>query len=616
MLRKLRLDQTKKYEIAFAANSAAFMLVAFINGRKHYLSIGSEQGIEKWDDFIIEIDKNNYKHIQVKRQLTAFSNDNPIRDTYIQGNRQGVLRDLSPLDASMKSLADFIQLPPAVPAIQRVFKLVVPSLNIDVKAGLPLRELHSFCENQLNNLTTEAGLRALESASPATKNLFDWLRTWCGFHDYAHIIKGLSKFEVVQSGNENDLNAETVAQLSSCFTQPEAVLENIVSFIDANSSFTSAITPRPLLLSVQYHLLPTIPSWTQFRRNGSNWEVSGTHDRANESIENAGAVVPALWEAHGVGMLKYHSDDHSTGKLPRAIIRLALHFQPNTQAYIGNMDSWTMVVKGMIGSTLGLGEDDCDILSTRNDPNCYDSSNTRTLGRLDEHDGEAEFLSSEMHTKTWMMLCTALNHKIASMDATELRSAIEERWLLWKVMLDSNINQQIALCKSMLHPLAEGEDIIAELRIGPKTVPLLAQGIFLLLAVAVCLSDPSNDWNAVNGQLTINTKALSYWSGPSGKPRKVRKITDEGISSLLGKEPSKILLLSKIDSASSDILEVSLAEDDEFAGSMASSRRPILLITNSPKISRLIIKGNIEALRSYLQTELEKGLKSKLLSED
>ena len=113
MLAKLRLDQTKKYEQALATYEIAVMLIDFALGRKHYMRIGSEQGgILKWDDIIIEQDQSSQIHIQVKRQTSVdFGTclDECIRNKYLQGGREGQKRDLSPLDETLKSLADWFE---------------------------------------------------------------------------------------------------------------------------------------------------------------------------------------------------------------------------------------------------------------------------------------------------------------------------------------------------------------------------------------------------------------------------------------------------------------------------------------------------------------------------
>jgi len=72
MLAKLRLDRTKKYELSIAVFEIAQMLAAFIEGRKHILSIGAEQGIKGWDDFVVEESNGSHLHLQIKRQQTDF----------------------------------------------------------------------------------------------------------------------------------------------------------------------------------------------------------------------------------------------------------------------------------------------------------------------------------------------------------------------------------------------------------------------------------------------------------------------------------------------------------------------------------------------------------------
>lgn len=617
MLSKLRLDQTKKFEVAIAANLVSVMLTSFISGRTHVLGIGSEQGgILKWDDFVIETSTDVYEHIQAKRQQTPFSKDNSIRDTYSRGPRKGKLKDLSPLDESMSSLANWIisyksqQL-----TTKRRFSLIVPSLTIDIKKDLQLLALHTLCETQINSSTTIAGLQALEGADPIVKKLFDWLRTWCGFSDYQHMLDALSVFEIKQYGNENDIKANTLQILSNCFSNDHLVLSKITQYIEDNTSFTSAIKPRALLMHLIEDLLPSTNSWTQYRRDGNGWEVSGIHDRSNSTIECASLVVPALWASGGGGHLKYYSQSHdSIEDLPKAIVRFVLHFQSTAVAHINDINAWNVFVRGLVGNTLGISETDCDNISAIDNNDNYTSSDVRTLSRIAEHELEAGSLSNEMHKKTWLLICDAVYDKILKMNPSELRSAIDDRWVLWKNKLDAEVEQQKTLCKLMFHPSAEGDDILAELRIGPKTASLVANGIYLLLIVAVSLNNMDSGWENIDDYLTVSVKALSHWSGPAGKPRQVRKITDDGISSLLGRETSKILVFSKVDAASSEILDESLAEDREFAGSIASSKQPVLLITNSPKLNRLIRNGVVSEITDFLKGELDKGMSSRMLN--
>ncbi|RYE18002.1 MAG: hypothetical protein EOP45_14805 [Sphingobacteriaceae bacterium] len=354
MLAKLRLDQTKKYELAIAINKIAHMLIAFANGRNHFFSISSEQGgIEKWDDLVIEHLIDSYEHIQIKRQNNAFSTDKPLRDKITQGKNKDKWRELSTLDESIKSLgACFTSNGPIDTTIHRKFTFIVPSLLIDMKKGLNLNDLNSFLL-QITPSTTVVGLQNLALASPTSAGIITWLKTWCDFKDEAHIIQALSKLRLEEVGHEDTLNSDTINFLSTCFHQVDIVLERIGSYIEANTSFTGAITPRPLLLYLQSYLLPSVPIWTQFRKNGLTWEISGTHGRAvaEPDIEHASTIVPALWSAPSDSIVKYHSLDNDEGTLPAALVRLVLHMRPTSIAYINNINSWTLVTKKLVGDT-------------------------------------------------------------------------------------------------------------------------------------------------------------------------------------------------------------------------------------------------------------------------
>jgi hypothetical protein len=614
MLAKLRLDQTKTYELAIAVNKIAHMLIAFANGRGHFFSIGTEQGgIEKWDDFVIEHLINNYEHIQVKRQNTPFSTDSHIRDRISRGENEGELRKLSPLDESIKSLGACFTSTGAIDTTkQRRFTVIVPSLIVEVKRGLTLNDLHSFLL-QINSATTAVGLQQLAAASAKDANIITWLKTWCGFTDEAHILHALSKLKIEQVGNEDTLNSDTTIFLATCFHHADIVLERITSYIIANASYTSAITPRPLLIHLHSYLLPSIPVWTQFRKNGLTWEISGTHGRAltESDIEHASTVVPALWSTPGSSIVKYHSSDSDEGTLSAALVRLVLHLRPTSIAHIQNVSSWNLVTKKLVGETLGISDNDFDDVWIKDDDSFYASSEARVLRLSGDHDGEADKLSSQMHTKTWELVCEAVERKISRMDRTALRDAIEARWHDWKPILDADIPKQKELCRAMLHPNAEGQEIQAELRLGPKTVPLIADGFHLLLVVAVCFNDEPNTWENIDGQFSINVKALCYWSGPAGYKRRVRKLDEDGVSNLLGREPAKILVLSKVDASASEILDVSLAEAHSMASSMASTYKPTLVITNSAKLRMLLKRGDITQIREFLQSEFKKGVKAK-----
>lgn len=617
MRAKLRLDLTKAYELAIATSIVSDMLVPFIRGHSHSLGIGIEQGdIQNWDDFVIKQNSSSYEYVQVKRQHVPFGPepDLPSRGLYKQGSRKGEQRDLSPLDESMKTLGTlFTDTGPIYTTVQRTFVVIVPSFSVQIKQGLTANDLYNLCATEITPSTTLAGFQSIASTTPFS-NIISWLKTWCGFNNEAHILQALRNFKIIQLGNENDINTNTTKTLSICFNQPDKVLKEISSYIQENTSYTSFITPRPIAGQLISYLLPGNQRWTQFKQIGSEWEISGTHGKVTDEIENASTVVSALWTNPNASVVKYHSKGNLRDKLPSAFIRLVLHLQPASLAHINNVDSWHLEIKKLIGNTLGIAENDCDTLCIIDDPNPHSSSGTRKLELLRHHDDEAAKLSDEMHNRTWRLIGEAIHEKIAHTEVVEVRDAVEERWLEWKRLLDIDINKQKEICKSMLHPVAEGDDIQAELRIGPKTVSLIADGFYILLIIAVCFDELPGTWESIGNQITINVKALRYWSGPVGIIRRVRKLDDEEvIGSLLGKESSKILVLSEVELTSEQILESSLAESEESGGSIASAHRPTLLITNSPKFKRLIRKSNITEIRAFLQDEFKKGKTSKLL---
>lgn len=615
MLAKLRLDQTNEYELAIVVNKLAHMLVGFAYGRTHLFSIGSEQGdVEKWDDFVIMHLTNDYEYIQAKRQNLPFCTSRPLRGNKTRGDDIGNPQELSELDESIKSLgACFNGVGPIDISRQRKFTFIVPSLLVEIKKSITLNDLYSF-QLQITPSTSAPGLQALTAAAPKFADIVTWLKSWCGFTDEAHIIQALLKLKIEQVGNEVTLKNDTLNALSTCFSQSDEVLEKIASYVKSNTSFASAITPRPLLNLLQSFLLPSVPIWTQFRKNGATWEISGTHGRAisETDIEHASTIVPALWNTPSTSVVKYHSTDNEEGMLPAALVRLVLHLKPASVAHINNYSSWTLVTKRLVGGTLGVSSDDFEGVSVMDDNSYYASSEARVLSLLSDHDDEADKLSDEMHTKTWELTCNAIYNKISQMDRTALRGAMEKRWNSWKTALDMDVPKQKQLCKSMLHPNAEGREIQAELRLGPKTVPLVADGFYLLLVVAVCFNDEPNTWDTIDGQLSINAKALGYWSGPAEDRRKVRKL-DEDLPSLLGKEPSKILVLSRVECSTSDIDNSSLADGNSIASSIASAYKPTLVVTNSRKLRMLINTGDIPHIRAFLQTEFDKGVKAKSL---
>lgn len=603
MLNKLRLDQTKIYEKSVATFEISQMLVAFVQGRAHSLSIGSEQGgINNWDDFIILEADETLKHIQVKRQQTDFSNHKCIRGH----NREGNPIPLSTLDRTMESLADWTnQNDPNTVIPRRRFVIELPDNTTYIKEEIQVRDFYELCHSHIRPVTTAKGLEHLVECVTSARNCYNWLKTWCSFNDCDHILKALRILEIKLIGNENDINSYTENTLAPVFNNTSEVRRRIISYIDDNSTFTGAITPRPLLNLLKNYLLPEISTWTQYQKTGSKWRISGTHDLEFNEVERALQVVPLLWSNNRARHLKLDLPTNDSTILSKNIVQLALHLQGQVNAHFIDLNGWRQIIISLIGGTLGISCTDCETLSIAQNSCPFLASDCRVLNDRNEIDGEADNIKREMIKVTFKMVIKQLEGKLDEMQPSDLRDAVEKRWEIWRSEFEKNPSDLISLFSSMLYPNAEGDGISSELRVGPKTASLIAEGIYLLLIVSVALSDTNENWITVGENLSINTIALSYWSDPSMSPRKVRKLCDEGIETLIGKEPFDVLLLPQSEISPVEIFKESLASNYYDDLTLASAHRPKLLITNNIKLKKIISRGNIEELRSYLISEID-----------
>lgn len=607
MLAKLKLDQKEKYARLIAVKEISQMLVAFIQGRDHSLSIGSEQGgIKKWDDFVVEEANGTYKHIQVKRQQTPFSNYSCIRDRDKKGN----LKELSSFDEAILSLAEWVkQNDPKSIFPKRRFVLVLPDSTPLIKKDLQIRHLHSLIHNQIKAETTVHGLINLKNAEESVKNIFKWLTTWCDFTDWEHILKAFKLLSIELARNEIDIENDIINILSPVFHSVNKVLREIILYIDDNTTFTGVFTPRPLLNLLKEYLRPEIATWTQYQKNNSGFNISGIHDLEFNEVERPSVVVPLLWSNESTRHLKLDIPVDDSTIFTRSIIQLAIHLKGQANAHISNLNGWKQTIKSLTGGTLGVSCEDCDDLSIQSSPS-FTVSDSRALDSRKKFEVEADYLQKEMIRVTFEKVCKQIKQKLNNMkEKSELCDAMENCWKNWKSGLEKDHEKLTDLLKNMLHPNAESADH-PELRIGPKTVSLIANGIFLLLLVSVGLGGSKEDWKKVGNDLSVNTIGLDYWSGPAGSPRKVREICDDAIINLIGKESSDVLILSKVKISPTDIFKESLASDCLCDDTLVSMHRPKLLVTNNLTLQKLVSEGNIEKLESYLKNIIEKRTES------
>lgn len=619
MLNKLRLDQTKIYEKHLALEEISNMLVFFVKGHPHHLAIGAEQGnIDKWDDFVIEKNDGSNIYIQAKRQTTPFSPDAIKRDTYGKKSksREGQLKDLSPLDESLESLGKWINSNDVNSADSKhKFWLVLPESSIEIKKGLEIRHLRILFENHYKSITTVEDLENLAISDNDTQNIYNWLTTWCGFNDWDHILKLMKLLKIKLTRLESEIIDDVKEDLKKDIFQPtmvDKVCSLIFSYMEENQTFAGAIRPRQLLFELKEYLLPDIARWTLFQNACSTWHISGINDlKDNTEIERPSVIVPALWASGNPSARKLKIEGASIENccVSHSLMRLSLHPQGLFGIICSDKPSWENAIKNKTGGTLGLLKNDLDDLRILGGLNPSTHCEKKELAAIGEQEQFANELHNEMYKCSFDNIKTSIFNIIRDMTSGDLRTEVEKRWNTWKPLLENNIDEQKKLFPKILHPQAEGESISGELRVGPRTAALLAESIFLLLVVSVCLGDDKNrSWKAVKDQLKMNSIGLAYWSGPAEGFKKVMEIdADEGIGKLLEKEPGEILIIPQ-----SELPEAYVFNDDIFGGFtkgclLSHPRYPKLLITQGWEFKRKLKSGSISDIREYLQGSLDRG---------
>lgn len=568
MLAKLRLDQTKKYEQAIVTYEITVMLIDFALGRSHYMRIGSEQGdISTWDDIVIEKEENSQIHIQIKRQTSdnfGSEKDECIRNKYLQGRRKDIERDLSPLDETLKSLANWckdIEISNICP--KREFWIELPELNTQIKNGLKIKDLQKLCDEQIKPaVTTAVDLQTLTNIDANVKKCFDWLTTWCDFKDWDHILKALRFLKIKNSGLESEIENKTEEKLKEIFIvgKIKEVRLKILSYTIENTTFSGAIAPRNLLFELKEYIRSDIKIWTQIDNINNDWHISGILDlETNTEVERPSKVIPQLWSNdRGKNLnINLENSDSRLAPIHESIFRLAIHLDGNVSGLCLNWNGWKGYIKERIGGTFGVLKNDFESLSISDNNASFKISNGQPLSTNAQREDFAKEMSDQMTKKTWELVSGKISALINDMDTTqsqELRDAVEIRWNIWQQGIKTNDSILTLLLKKILHPNSEGEDILGHLRIGPKTKLLVADALFTCLLISVALGSIDAGIMKTDDGLSIGAIGLSWWSGPAGKGKKIRRIDEEdSIDDLIGKEAFDILILSQSEQPESGI---------------------------------------------------------------
>lgn len=613
MLAKLRLDQTAVYEQAIAANEISKMLCSFVECRKHILCIGAEQGdIQGWDDFVIQESLSEFNHLQIKRQQTDFA---PLSNCIKNGSI-----NLTPLDRSMVSLANWILIyNPITNANIYNFILCLPHEGPSIKRDLEIRNLKDFMALHITATTTTQGLYNLQNVANDTTaiNIYNWLTTWCGFNNWDHILQALKKLKIIDYGTESDIDLRSIEHLARVFREPTVVLSRIKSYTQDNSAYTGSISPRQLLFELKEYLLDSKKTWTQIDSTNGNWEISGIHDlESNDEIERPSKIIPLLWSNNRSRALHINISqvNHSLTPIHEGIFQLALHLEGNVNALCENWGGWKICLENKLGGTLGDKKNDFNSLTISGNNAPYNIMGGKSINSNTLRDDFGVEMKNQMIKATWQLVSQEISEKITDMDTSqsnELRDTAEIRWNSWQNLLENDVPTLTNLFKNIVHPTAEGNDILGHLRVGPKTKSLLADALFDLLLVSIALDPQNSELLKTKDGLTMGAIGVRFWSGPYGEIRKVREIDDEDfVENLIGKESSDILVLSQSKQPENVIYRLPLTESVNLDHSLATGRKPKLLITRNSIFKKVVEKGSISELQHYLEQKINKYTES------
>lgn len=607
MRKKVKLDKANGFEEYVVAFQMADMLANFLRGDLYPSAIGSEQGIPTWDDIIIWFSDGRSHHFQVKRQAADFSPSDPVRRDKQKGNNKGDPQGLSPLDKTIQALGEAYKDPESPDDC--IFTLSVIT-NTNIKSNISVSHFQDLCNDCANKTVNKAGLEERARTDNPTKGLFDWLTTWCGFKDWDHIVRSLSRLTISYAENEQDIENKSEDLLKPFFTNPKKVISEIRYFFHDNGNDASATTPRTLLNHLKDFIKPDFSKWTAYRRDDirNEWGISGIHCLEDIEVEKAVPVVSGLWSRTGEGKSLRIEGDFQFGSnppsLPTALIRLGLHFSSPAQMMIKGKDKWISSASNLCGGTLGADLNEFSNMQWLELQHDLAHVNERVLSTTSEQDEEANNLLQAMDDQTWELICIRLGELITAEPQQETRDVVEKLWISWRDKLNVDKDERSDFLTGMMSIASESRDINSRVRVGPQTINILADAIKLNLIIVAALSDGEGRWDICDGR-GVKAISLKFWGGPGTDSKGVRQLDEDDLSVILGNEPSPIVIMSGVECSSSDFLDESMGTDAYSDNSLMSGKAPRLLVTNSRRIRLLIRDKSFTEIQDYFLDKLK-----------
>ncbi|WP_433851550.1 ABC-three component system protein [Stenotrophomonas nitritireducens] len=596
MLKRFRLERTGVYEKLVIANRVSRALDDFIEGRQSLIAMGAEQGgIPHWDDIVIEHSDGLFEHIQIKRQASDFDGTNTVSAPAI--------KTLSEFDKTIESLGSWARNPGTTP---RKFVFTVPGLNTQIKKDYLVRQFEELCSVCRTTGATAEALAARNDGP--TTNAYRWLTTWCGFDDWAHILSALKQLTIEPAGVESKLRDDALHLLNRHFTSGAAALAEIQTYVVTEMSDVSAVACRPLLKTLHHLARPELATWTQYQFENAmaGWNVSGTHDLVTDGVEAAPQVVEQLWKTCGATRKLRVSatcpqNDPNGNSLTSVILRLALHLQGSSQALLLEEAGWRARASQELGHTLGVGESDFDHLTWIENVNPPSQAAPRPIKGFAQADEEASQLTLAMDAVVWAQIVDKIEPRLAAIQDPDLRREMYQLWEAWRDELAQNVELRASLFARMMYAPGEKRIHAKALRVGPRSTDLLTDALETLLFVAVGLDVNNPSWQQFGTFGDVNVIALRRWSGPSDQAATVCELPSHGLTALLGADTSSIVILSGVEDSASEVLDVGLADDADATMSMATPRRPRMLVTRSSSTRQRLRNGNLTTVRAHFR---------------
>ena len=591
MRKKLNFTACDKYQASWANQLCAEMLSAWLDGKNSPKSVGCEQGcIPTWDDVVVEEADGSWSHHQIKRQNNGFDSSHSCR----RGKKKNDdPEELSELDKVFAALAEnsngtsqgsgTVAGNPQMP-LRRFFLVLPRNIDIPVKANLTLPQV-----NELTRRCHKIGQRSeefiAEAGSPGlTQNLQNWLFTWCGFLDWEHIIRALNSLTILFVGTEVDIHEAIEKTLAIHFDDALGARRAIDQFLNDNADTTQATTPWQLLKAMP-ELSQRYRRWAQYNffPTESKWRLAGTVGSMEKRALPSKEVIASFWNPNtATGDLRILAPTEMM-PLRDSLLRLALHATHyRNDVQFQKVDAWKEKIKAMTGGTFGLSINDNLGMNWQELKVPYEPADSFSLDTSAAATESIE-LDKEMAAHTWQAVQKTVSDQLRNWGSetpgSDVLQEIEGVWNRWLTTLDVSPAEQRKLLTSMMTTKAEGPRCSRpELRAGPITVELMAEGLLCILAVVAALDPLAGTWEKISGK-TVHVIALQRCAN-LGQGESPRKLSEQSLD-ILATEDVAILVLAGVESGPTELLDSSLAEDMETRSSLGSPKQPMMLLTNS-----------------------------------